>query len=205
MLEEGAITALGGPYYEIPDLSPEFLHALLAESVDSEFFVGRVMEYVLPQDKRKFGDACRKAGGTIWRAYAKEACNWACLLNSDNQWHFDHLNIVYEKKLPTELVQAIYITDLSFRLLATPRGILSYREFAYRYGHSLKNYLIQWRAKMVEDVEEVLTHGFSPLRKVRASAVDKDGRVSYIDLMGPETLALEFWKVPAGYTLLTVE
>jgi hypothetical protein len=203
---DGHLSIEGEPFYRFPTkLTNAFIDEVLKQDPTSEFFLGRIMEDIVPSERRRFGTRCKEEGGSFWRRYAKLACSWASLLNADNQWHFEQLNVVYEQALSTPLVQTVYVTDTAFRLLATPRGILSFEEFRYRYGHSLQNYLLQWKAETTAAVDAVLVHGFSPLTKVRASVLDREGKATYATLVGPETLALEFWRVPQGFTLLTVE
>lgn len=204
--DKGKLELTGDPYYKLPvGITEAFVQEWLAQDFGSEFFMGVLMEHVLPAHRRFLGKQCQEMGGDTWRKYAKLACSWAPLLNTDNHWHFDQLNVVYEQVLPTELVSKVYVSDLNFRLVETPRGILSFEEFRYRYGKSLENYLLLWRSQMDTAISEVLIHGFSPLKRVKASVLDKENRTTYVILVGPETLDLEFWRVPHGYTLLTVE
>ena len=200
------LTMEGEPNYKLPeDLTVEFATEWLSREWGDEFFIGELMAFVTPSEKRRFNAFCRTTGGDLWTRFCVAAVSWSSLLNSDNTWHIDTMDFAYERKINFPLVSAVYVTVTNFRLLATPRGVLSFEEFRYRYGRNLRDYLLQHRAEVTDAVDDVLLHAFSPLRRVRASVVDADGHASYRMLVGPESLALRYWKLPSNCTVLTTE
>ena len=203
---ESGIVIEGGSHYTLPQpFTLDFANTWVATAPGDEFFIGELMHEVAPADKRGFSAFCRSAGGDLWRAYCRHAVNWPAVLNGDNTWHLETMEIAYERQLGFPWIDKIYVTAASFRLLASPVGIISFEEFRYRYGQRVKDYILRYRADVLQIVDDVLLHGFSPLKRVKVSVIDSQGHASYRTIVGPETLPMVFWKIPEGCTLLTRE
>jgi hypothetical protein len=205
-MRDGKLELHGAPLYELPEqISAELVQALFAAQPGDEDFIADVARAMTPASKDKLRLACHAIGGDLWKTYCRNAVRWAALVNSDNVWHLEDFEPVYEAQINAWWAHNVIVTNANIRFVTTPRGLFTFPEFKLTYGKDLIEHIQDYRAARNDELLEIITHITSPLVKKRVTLADDAGRLITREIVVLDSLEQQLWRLPAGTKLMSID